>query len=478
MVLVFLSIACRKDQYIAPTITGAGTDTTVLNLGDKIVLAPTITNTRGNSYTWLVNGKEVLTGELSYTFVATEPGNFEVKLKVGNEGGVAEQSFKLFVEKPITLSIPDGLSIPLSTVVNITATVEGPDRDDYTYVWSIGDSIVSKKRDLAFISPEAGTFALTLKATAGKQSASFTRQITVKAGTYVKNAYTVLEFAPSPGKWHNWSIIGSRDLWDLGFEHPLPYNDFLAKASEQRKTNNSASLFVGAWGSYATFKFDHTVANVPGKTDLELTAFYSNRDLPAVYVAYDRNKNGKPEEDEWYEIKTVDYGLEDSLDYAMTFTYDSVVKDDKKAAVYYSWKDNRAEPVQGQIVNTVVYSSSMTYAGYMSIRGFFPGMNMIDFNSKQIGMLEGWPTTFTRRGKRLTKNVTGAAAFWQKMNIDIDLAVNSKGESVELPGIDFVKVRKVVYPLQKLAAFPDLQDYNMEEGRMLQVGSILDRSLK
>jgi hypothetical protein len=477
-VAVFFAFSCKKEQYIAPTISGIGTDTITLNIGDEMELAPNITNLKGNIYAWLVNGKEVAADQVSYTFKATEPGNFNVTFKANNKAGTAEQSFKIFVEKPITVSVPGELSVSLSTVIDITPEVSGPERNDYTYVWSIGDSVISKKSSLTFISPEAGTFPLTLKVTAGKQSASSTRNIEVKTAQYVKNAYTVLEYAPAPGKLHNWAIIGARDLWDLGLEHPLPYNDFLAKASEIRKTDPFAALFVGAWGGYATFKFDHTVANVPGKTDLELTAFYSNKDLPAVYVAYDRNKNGKPDEEEWYEIKTADYGLEDSGNYAMTFTLDSFKTDDRRAYSYHSYKDNQDVPVKGQIAYNKTFTSAMTYAGTFSVRGFFPGLNMTDLPAKKMGMLSGWPTSFTRSGKRLTKNVTGAAPFFQNMNIDIDFAVNSKGENVELPGIDFVKVRKVVYPVQQVAGLTGLQDYNLEEGRMLQVRSILDKHLK
>lgn len=479
LLAMLLSVySCKKEQYLAPSISGIGGDTIVLNIGDKTVLAPNITNLKGNKYSWSVNGKPVATDQINYTFEATEAGNFEITFKVDNKGGSDQESFKIHVEKPIAISMDNQLNVSMCQVVEIVPQITGPVRDDFQYEWTIGDSVISKKQNLNFISAQAGTFPLTLKATAGRQSTSITRQITVKPESYIRNAFTVLEYAPSPGKWHNWAVIGSRDLWDLGMEYPLPYNAFLAKASELRKTNLSASLFVGAWGSYATFKFDHTVVNAPGKTDFELTAFYSNRDLPAVYVAYDRNKNGKPDEEEWYEIKTVDYGLEDSSDYAMTFTYDSVKTDDRRVYMYYSWKDNHAEPLQGQILNTKTFASAMTYAGTFSDRGFFPGFHMIDLNTKQIGMLEGWSTSFTRRGKRLTRNVTGAAAFFQKMNIDIDQAVNSKGESVELPGIDFVKVRKVVYPLQQVAGLTGLQDYNMEEGRMLQVGSILDNHIK
>lgn len=480
IVTIFLVVACKKEQYLAPGISGVGTDTLVLNIGDKIVLAPNITNLKGNEYTWLVNGNQMASNQVNYTFEAKEPGNFDVTFKANNKGGVAQQSFNILVEKPIAISINDQLTVAMCRVLDITPSVTGPDRNDYEYQWSVNDSVIGKTKNLSFISPEAGTFELKLRATAGKQTATFTRSITVEAGQYIRNAYKVLEYAPAPATNHDWSIIGDADSWDYGDEYPLPYNDFLAHATDLRKDNSYSGLVLGSWGGAATFMFDHTVANAPGKPDIELTATYSKADLPGVYVAYDLNKNGKPDEDEWYEIKNDDYGLEDLPDYEMTFTYNKTETDDTRIYSYSNWKDNQTTPVQGEIVTNKTLKSSMTYFGVFSPRGLFPGLYMTDVSSKKVEMLAGWKSSFTRKGKRITKNVTGAAPFSQKLNIDIDLAVNKKGEPVQLPGIDFVKVVKTVYPFQQdfINAGGQLTDFNMDEKRMLQVAGILDKNLK
>ncbi|NQX43111.1 PKD-like domain-containing protein [Pedobacter steynii] len=479
VIVILFASACKKELQVKPSISGVDTDATILNIGDKLTLAPNITNTKGNNYIWLVNGKETASGQLNYTFQATAPGIFEVTFKATNKGGTDQQSFKLIVEKPIVISLTDQLDVSMCNVLEITPAITGPDRKDYDYEWSIGESVIGRKLNLSFISPEAGTFELTLRATAGKQTVTSTRKITVKAEQYVKNAYTVLEYAPAPGKNHNWSIIGSADNWKYGDEYPLAYNDFLTKATSIRKVNANAALFLGSWGGSATFKFDHTVANVSGKTDLELTAFYSNRDLPAVYVAYDRNKNGTPDEDEWCELKNDDYGQEDIPEYEMIFTYNKTETDAKRIYSYFNWKDNQPSLGKGEIVTNKTFTSSMTTTGAFSSRGFFPGLAVTDIATKQTAMLDGWKTSFSRKGKRISRNLTGAAPFLQKLNIDIDLAVNKKGETIQLPGIDFVKVQKIVYPFQQdLSTGNVMTDYNMEEGRMLQVGSILDKHLK
>ncbi|MBV7530893.1 PKD-like domain-containing protein [Chitinophaga sp. sic0106] len=476
---VFLS-SCRKEEYRAPSITGVATDTMVLNIGDRMVLAPNVTNLKGNSYAWLVNGKEAAAGQLSYTFEATAAGNFEIIFQVDNKGGTDRQSFKIYVEKPIGLTIADKLEVPMGKVLDIIPAVAGPERNDYTYQWSIGDSVIGRQRGLSFISPAAGTYELNLRATAGKQTATTTRSITVTPAQYVQNAYQVLEYAPAPAKNHNWAIIGTAEFWKFGHEYQLPYNEFLVKATAIRKDNVGPSLVIGSWGGYATFKFDHTVANAPGKPDLELTATFSKLDQPAVYVAYDRNKNGKPDEDEWFEVKNDDYGLEDMPDYQIMFTYTKTETDAKRIYTYYTWKDNQEKPAQGEMLTNKTFTSSMTDAGTFSSRGFFPGLSMTDIPNKKVMMLDGWQSSFTRKGKRITKNLTGAPPFSQKLNIDIDMAVNAKGERVQLPGIDFVKVRKVVYPIQQdfINAGGQVVDFNMDETRMLHVGAILDKHLK
>ncbi|MCW3464476.1 PKD-like domain-containing protein [Chitinophaga nivalis] len=480
IVVVFLIGACKKDSYEAPAISGMTGDTIVLNIGEKTILAPNITSVGDNSYTWMVNGKEVSSGQVNYTFVAAEPGNFEVTFKVNGKGGTNAQSFKIYVEKPIAITIDELPVVTMCDVIEITPSVTGPDRTDYEYEWAVGDSVISKKRNLSFISPEAGTYALTLRATAGKQTATSTRNITVKAAQYVRNAFTVLEYAPAPAKGHNWSIIGSAEFWKYGAEFPLTYTDFLAKATAIRKENANEALVLGSWGGSATFQFDHTVANVPGKTDLEVTATYSKLDLPAVYVAYDRNKNGKPDADEWYEIKNDDYGVEDMPEYEITFTYKKTDTDNRRIYSYFDWKDNQNKSAGGEVVHTKTFSSSMTTDGTFSTKGFFPGYNMIDIGEKKVALMDGWKSSFSRKGKRITRNLTGAAPFAQPLNIDIDMAVNSKGERVQLPGINFVKVQKVVYPMQQdgTNAEGGPIDFNMDEGRMLHVAAILDKHLK
>lgn len=79
---------------------------------------------------------------------------------------------------------------------------------------------------------------------------------------------------------------------------------------------NRSMISLGGYGGYVTVGFDHTIENKAGLRDFRVlgNAFYSaanpNPDAPVggscepgiIMVAYDKNKNGVPDDDEWYEI--------------------------------------------------------------------------------------------------------------------------------------------------------------------------------
>lgn len=474
LLATILTWSCQKEaDVLAPVISGVEVDT-VLNIGDKLVLAPNITNLVGIEYTWLVNGSEVASGQTYYIFTATEPGNFVVIFRAGNKGGTGEQAFKIRVEEPITITLENGLTTPMSRVLDIEPTISGPERDDYQYEWAIGDSIIGQSAALEFISVEAGEYTLTLTTTAGRQSASTSCEVKVEEAEYLNHAYIVLEYYPSPAAGFDWASMA-------GF-NPLPYDEFLAFVEERKLERYTRGvLTLGSWGGYATLKFDHTVANVPGKTDLEVTATCTLLDPPTVYVAYDRNKNGIPDDDEWYEIKNSDYGMEDIPDYKITYSYmeTDIDSDPDRFYTRFEWEDNQEEPQKGVVRSSTRCDAPLTVAGTIRTKGFFPGYYMKDKESKETVLVDGWANSFSRQGKRITKDITRAVTFSQRLNIDIGQAVDENGEPVYLPGIDFVKVRKSVYHFEQdfINTGGAMVDSNMDEGRMLRLTAIVDRHL-
>src|SRR5690606_38628362 len=80
--------------------------------------------------------------------------------------------------------------------------------------------------------------------------------------------------------------------------------------------NKKGMITLGGFGGYVVMGFDHTIMNVAGKRDFRVlgNAFYAdanpNPNAPeggscepgVIMVAYDANKNGIPDDNEWYEI--------------------------------------------------------------------------------------------------------------------------------------------------------------------------------
>lgn len=94
----------------------------------------------------------------------------------------------------------------------------------------------------------------------------------------------IIEYRPAPGQFINKS----------------PGNP----ASAQTIVGKKGMVTLGAYGGYISFKFDHTVINGEGDDFvIHGNAFKGSSEPGIVMVAYDANGNGKPDNDEWFEIK-------------------------------------------------------------------------------------------------------------------------------------------------------------------------------
>ncbi|GAE21550.1 putative cell surface protein [Bacteroides pyogenes JCM 10003] len=199
----FLFIAC-KEEVLAPEITGMDTGTAeyTLYIGEKVTLAPNITNLHGsNHYLWLIDDKEVATGNLDYTFTATKPGTFIITFRAENKGGMNEKHFKVFVDEPIRIAFAqEKVEVPRCEVIEISPVITGPQRDDYQYEWAIGDSILGNKPTLEFISAKPGTYTLTLKAKADRQTETSSCVVEVKEADYKVFPPKLMAYRPLYGK--------------------------------------------------------------------------------------------------------------------------------------------------------------------------------------------------------------------------------------------------------------------------------------
>ena len=110
---------------------------------------------------------------------------------------------------------------------------------------------------------------------------------------YSKNISKVFEYEPGIGQYVN--VLPKYEVGDS--------RETMRKKAEESLKNNK-EITLGAFGGYVVFGFDHMVENVPGQMDFRIlgNAFLNVSEPGVVMVAYDKNKNGLPDEDEWYEI--------------------------------------------------------------------------------------------------------------------------------------------------------------------------------
>lgn len=334
--------------------------------------------------------------------------------------------------------LDDSYSIERFKVLNIPTNASG------SVTWSINDSIISQNSELEFISPKADAFPLTLKINnKGNEQVYHSKIIVTQEKTpYNKYISKVLEFRPAVGQFMN--------------EIPeyTPGNtaaNMLQKANESLVGSNSTMITLGGYGGYVVFGFDHTIPNLNGRDFKVLgNAFFGNDasdprsgscEPGIIMVAYDRNKNGKPDNDEWYEIAGSEYFKNTTI---------------KEYSITYHKPDENKIPVPG----TEFWQTDVEYIKWSDNLGNqgFKTKNTFHVQSYYPLWFTGASSSFS--GTRLANNFfdqNGDGSYWvgksyeygyadnapnsdEASNIDISWAVDRSGKYVKLPGIDFIKI--------------------------------------
>ncbi|WP_264530904.1 cell surface protein [Flavobacterium sp. N502540] len=314
--------------------------------------------------------------------------------------------------------------------------------------WSIKDSVISESLQLDFISPYAKNYPLTLKVETNGVVKTFQSiiNVTKETGNYSKYISNVLEFRPGVGQFTN----------ELPLYAPGNTESNLINAAKKSLVGSNASMIsLGGFGGYVVFGFDHTIPNGNGR-DFKIlgNAFWANDTKETrsgscepgiILVAYDKNKNGKPDEDEWYEIAGSEYFKSTTVkNYSVTY----FKPDPNKPAVagqdfwqtdvqYIKWEDNQGN------------------SGYKTKNGF---------HEQSYYPLWISEASYTLKGTRIKDNFydqSGTGNYWvgtgfdfgyadnapngdEGSNIDISWAVDKNGKYVKLPGIDFVKIHTAI----------------------------------
>lgn len=220
----------------------------------------------------------------------------------------------------------------------------------------------------------------------------------------------------------------------------------IAKAEKEIIGINGGIVSLGGFGGYIVFGFDHTIQNVQGKKDFRVkgNAIYSatnpnpndqrkggSCEPGIIMVAYDLNKNGKPDDKEWYEIAGSEYSKSATIkDYEITY-YRS--EENAPSNKYIRWTDNKGG--SGYKIKDLNHSQSYFPEWITEDEITFKGTRLADNAVDESGDGTYWVSYAYDWGYADNHpNDNDASA------IDIDWAVNTKGEKVNLPGIDFIKV--------------------------------------
>ena len=273
--------------------------------------------------------------------------------------------------------------------------------------------------------------------------------ISISMTAQTKSPYInkVYEYRPAPGQ-----FINELPEYEAG-DTP---NDLRLKAEECIADNERILVSLGGYGGYIIFGFDHLVENIPGEYDFKIlgNAFYANSnpnpDAPReggscepgiVMVSYDANGNGKPD-DEWYELAGSEYNKPETIhNYQITYYKPDENKERTpdmsypflNDTTYIRWTTNgygdgylyrntfHNQPYYPQWINEdeLVFEGTKLADNYVDESG--NGSYYVQY-AYDWGYADNRPNTDYRS------------------NFNIEWAVNSNGEPVQLPGINFVKV--------------------------------------
>ncbi|MDL2314989.1 T9SS type A sorting domain-containing protein [Bacteroidales bacterium OttesenSCG-928-C19] len=259
--------------------------------------------------------------------------------------------------------------------------------------------------------------------------------------------WKVFEYRPAPGQFVN--ELPEYEVGDTPAEMAL-------KAEECIKGETKTLVSLGGYGGYIVFGFDHMIENIEGKKDFRIlsNAFYTNAnpnpdalseggssEPGIVMVSYDANGNGLPD-DPWYELAGSEYNKPETIKNYRIMYYkpdESKIRTPDSSYIYLSdttyilWKSNQGD--QGYLYRNTFHSQSY-YPQWLDedslvFTGTKLANNYIDESgdgSYYVQYAYDWGYADNHH------NADNRSCF------DINWAVDSLGNSVSLPGINFVKV--------------------------------------
>ena len=462
-ITISLTAGCKKETEIAapaPSMSGLDVEYYVV-VKETLLLKPTIENSV-DSLVWYVDGKKVANA-MEYNFQApAQPNTYSLVVMAYNSGNIFQRVVKITTGRYLNLQTTT------NTILTLEASQKFADKNDLKW------ELLSPPSELYRLAATNGTSAMfatvdkgTYKLKISSGDLTDTLLITVRRPERLASSYIakVFDYLPAPGQ----------------FVNELPkyvsgdtYETMVSKAGKELVGENANAITLGGWGGYVVFGFDHTIVNVANRRDFRIhgnafgaaanprpnAPFGGSCEPGIIMVAYDKNKNGKPDEDEWYEIKgSGNFTAEKEAWYNIAvsknndvrtirsyeMTYDRPVTETSTGTSqnsisipnYIRWADNQGQ--QGYKVKNTFHTQSyypawvkddkITYKGIRLARNGIEesgqGSYFVQYGFS-YGYVDNYPNAHNNSG------------------IDIEWAIDKNGNKVTLPGIDFVKVYNAI----------------------------------
>jgi hypothetical protein len=457
--VLFLISSCKKEDAEVPekppVITGLESEYYVV-VQESLLLKPAIEN-KVDSIVWLVNGQRAANA-MQYSFQApAAPGTHSLVVMAYNKGNISQK----------VIQIITGRYVNWQTTTNKILTLNASPK--FTGKNDVKWEVLSAPAELYRLSASDALTALfttvnrgTYKLKVSSGDLVDTLLITVRAPAQAPSPYIVkvIDYLPAPGQ-----FVNELPKYNAGDT----YESMVAKAGKELAGEDANMITLGGWGGYVVVGFDHTIVNVPGRRDFRIhgnafgatanprpnAPFGGSCEPGIIMVAYDKNKNGKPDEEEWYEIKgSGNFSAENETwysgavskkvdvrtfrSYEMTYhrpTTETPGTPQGHISIgnYIRWTDNQGQ--QGYKIKNTYHSQSYYPAWVKDDMLTYKGIRMAQNGLEESGEGSYYVLYAYRYG--YVDNYPNAH---DNSGIDIDWAIDKNGNKVSLPGIDFVKV--------------------------------------
>ncbi len=347
-----------------------------------------------------------------------------------------------------SLSLAETYSTPRCKVLVITPEINGFDKNP-VYSWTVKSpdseeaANAGSDKTLNFIELTTGVYNVNFTVTDDSglsQSASTKVTVETEVEAYSPYLSDVIDLSLAP-----YSSVGVSNPFGMTDTKKSAMDKAREKLCKDFSTGNTG-ISLGPLGGYIVFKFDHTVMNVDGVRDFRIGSYATSMSYPApgiVYVAFDKNLNGEPDEDEWYELAGSEYSKTTTLrDLTVTYnrpeTFLTNVSMGKEVNDYITYSINGVPGAlsSGSMSNVI---PQWPYWLRESEEGkciSFTGVSQLPSNTQMNGM---FPATTQWYEYGYVSNSDPADEV--RSSFDINWAVDKDGKPVHLPGVDFVKVQ-------------------------------------